>query len=97
MKSQRIFIRVSFFEKMLIQGKAKFLNLSISEYVRLCALDKRLPCPKSEQELEIYNTLVQYHTHFRRISNLIKNKNKPKLYSELQELMKQLKAEIQKW
>lgn len=97
MKSQRIIIRVSYFEKMLIFGKAKSLNINTSEYIRICALDKLLPRPKSSQELEIFNTLIKYHTNFRRLSNLIREKDNPQLHSEIIELMSLLKNEIRKW
>ena len=97
MKTKRIVLRVSYFEKMLIKGKAKELGLSISEYIRVCSTNKLLPKPKTEKELEVYNTLKSYHTNFRRISNLIREKKSKEMLIELEIVMNSIKHEINKW
>ncbi len=92
-KKKHIQLRVSTLDKKLLQKQAQDSGLSLSEYLLQCGLRKQLKMRLDDKELEAYLLLNQYHSHFNRISNLIKVKS-PELNKEVLELSRLIKTHL---
>ena len=55
--NERIFIRISNYDKEVIKKASKFLKISMSEFIKNCALDKAYEILTSEEyrDKEYYN------------------------------------------
>lgn len=91
-QNKRIEIRVSSFEKKLLQIKASEVGLSLSEYMRSSSLGKSIVRPPTTEEMEVYLLLKNYQSNFSRIANIFKKMDYPQLEVEILEV----KAEIMK-
>lgn len=91
-KTKIIKFRADAFEEKLIKVKANEAGLSLSDYVRRCALNRSLPKSMTAEELEVYKDLKKYHNNFVSIGNLFKKGEYPTLRAELEEV-KQLIAQ----
>ena len=89
MKRTYIKFRCTVYEKKLLQKRAKRAGISLSEYCRSTAFGQNVIERLSMEQLECYNTLVDYKNNFTRIGNMFK-RHHPKLEEEV----KQLAAEI---
>jgi len=89
-RSQRIEIRVSYLERSAIELNAEKAGLSVSEYVRDCSLSRVIQARRTSQELEAYQRLSNFKTHFARISNLIAVQDETLLKSEIHDLIQKL-------
>lgn len=94
-KTERLNIRISPFEKDVIRMKAETLNLSISEYVVKCAIQRELPKAMDDEEKEIWLTLKKYQTDFSRLSNLVRKRN-PALDREIKKIIDELGSSLKK-
>lgn len=56
-KSEAFRVRLTVEEKVLIEAKANKVGLSVSEYVRRCALSRKLPSPSQATDFETRNEL----------------------------------------
>lgn len=92
-KTTYIKFRCSRFEKRLLQIKAKRANLSLSAYCRMVALDDKIVERFTDQQIEIYKTLLEYHHNFKRIGNMFKKRN-PKLQQEVYQLAEEIKDHL---
>lgn len=72
LKKERIEIRLSKIDKLILVKKASKSNLSLSQYVLSCAMKLEIKNRLSEDEIECYKLLSKYADNFRRISNLFK-------------------------
>lgn len=91
--SSKIEFRISEKEKNIIKIKSKKTGLSISEFCRRSALNKKTIEIFSSQQEVFYKNLINYHNNFSRISNLIKAKDS-NVYKEIRELIDFFKREI---
>jgi len=94
-RTQRIEIRLSYFERLGIQMNAEKAGLSISEYVRDCAMSRQITARRTPQELEAYQNLANFKTNFSRISNLVNAKEEPLLKSEIYDLIEKLNKALE--
>ncbi len=92
-KQERLEFRVSLLEKELIKQRAEKCNMSTGEYCRNSALGKRITYSLSDEELQVYKTLVKYHNNFTKIGNLYR-KNVD-MTQEVRKLLALLKGEIE--
>lgn len=95
-KTKRLEIRLTLLEELLIKNKAAKTSLSLSEYVRSCALEKKLPKQLSDSELEAYRELKKFYTNFSSISNLLKKGDYGSMLSEIEILQKEILVHLQK-
>jgi hypothetical protein len=72
LKKERIEIRLSKIDKLILVKKSEKTGLSLSQYVLSCAMLYEIKNRLSEDEIECYQTLTKYADNFRRISNLFK-------------------------
>ena len=71
-RTQKIEIRVSKVEYLIIKNKAHSSGNSVSEFMRGMALDYTLNYKLTEEELMVYRMLIDYKNHFIHIGNLFK-------------------------
>lgn len=94
-QSKQILIRISSFEKKLLQAKAEEAGMSVSEFLRAAALNKQIKPPPTSEQMEAYMLLKNFLFNFSRISNAFKQKDYAHLHSEIlevkEEIMKHLK------
>ena len=86
---------MSYFERLGIQLNAKKAGLSISEYVRDSALSRHILARRTPQELEAYQNLANFKTHFSRISNLVNAGEEPRLKAEIHDLIQKLNIALE--
>lgn len=72
MRNYIIKFRVSKIEKKIIERKARLAGLSVSEFLRRIALDKKIKSRLTDEEIDCYKTLTKYANNFRSISNFFK-------------------------
>lgn len=89
-KSERIEIRVTYLERSAIELNALKAGLSVSEYVRDCALSRVIQARRTREELEAYQNLSNFRTNFARISNLLVVQNETLLKKEIHDLVQKL-------
>jgi len=79
-KNEVIKFRCTVFEKKVLKVKAKKSGLTLSEYCRKVAFQEKITERLTDEQIDIYKMLVNYHTHFKRIIcfiNEILNSQKP--------------------
>lgn len=74
-KSSTLSIRLYPTEKIALKLLAQNCGLSLSDYLRKTGLHQRIKSRFTEEELSVYQMLVDYRNHFSRISNLIKEQS----------------------
>lgn len=94
-RTKRIDVRCSYYEYLAIESKADEAGLSVSEYLRRCALNRVIAPALTAEELEVYVQLKKYATNFVQIANYIKHKD-PSLTAEVRQLVESFNAEIKK-
>ncbi|TQI71982.1 hypothetical protein JM79_2933 [Gramella sp. Hel_I_59] len=87
--------RCTIFEKKLIRIKAKNASLSVSEYCRRSAMDKKVVQRLTEEEIEIYQNLVTFHNNFKWIGNMFRKKD-PGLTKAVYDLADEIKEQLKK-
>ena len=97
MKSKKIEIRVSLEERDEIFQKSVKAGLSVSEYLRRSALDKKLNVRFSEEELEAWKNLTYISTALKNLGNILSKDNREELIVELMKINERLKVEILKF
>lgn len=93
-KTKRIEVRVSAFDKKLIEINAKKAGLSLSQYLVDCALHRVIKPPHSEERIRAYSLLAKYSNNFTRIANLIKNSKPTEVLEEVHEVATELNAHL---
>ncbi|RAV28900.1 mobilization protein MbpA [Sinomicrobium soli] len=92
-KTTYIKFRCTQYEKKLLRIKAKRAGLSISAYCRMAVMEDRIVERLTEEQLEAYKMLVQYHNNFKRISNMFRKRN-PRLADEVLRLAQEIKTHL---
>lgn len=64
-KKQRIEIRLTKIEKLILEKKAENAGLNLSEYIRSCCLEMELKARISEEEKELLKTLYDLGVDYR--------------------------------
>ena len=63
-QSKQILIRISSFEKKLLQAKAEEAGMSVSEFLRAAALNKQIKPPPTSEQMEAYMLLKKVQLSF---------------------------------
>ncbi|RAV28513.1 mobilization protein MbpA [Sinomicrobium soli] len=92
-KSAYIKFRCTQYEKKLLYVKAKRTGLSMSAYCRRAVMEDRIVERLTEEQLDAYKMLVQYHNNFQRIRNMFRKRN-PKLANEVARLVQEIKTHL---
>ncbi len=92
-KSEIIKFRCSIYEKKLLRIKAKRCGLTLSEYFRRVALEQKITARLTEEQIDIYKMLINYHNNFKSIGNMFKKRN-PKLTEMVYELANKIKGHL---
>ncbi|MDX9694529.1 MAG: hypothetical protein RBT49_01955 [Bacteroidales bacterium] len=99
-RSEHIVYRVSPLEKKTIELAAKETNLSTGSFARRAALNMKVVLRFSQEELEIYHNLQQYHRNFKLIGNLIRGNDfnkKEKIIAELDQVISLIKDHLKRF
>ena len=94
-RTRKIEFRVSYFERLGIEMNAERAGLSVSEFVRDCALSRQILARRTPQELEAYQNLANFKSNFSRISNLVSAGEEPQLKAEIHDLIKKLNKALE--
>jgi len=92
-KSEIIKFRCSIYEKKLLRIKAKRSGLTLSEYFRRVALEQKITERLTEEQIDVYKMLINYHNNFKSIGNMFKKRN-PKLTEMVYELANEIKGHL---
>ncbi|HAP96480.1 hypothetical protein AP75_13620 [Kaistella haifensis DSM 19056] len=74
MKSKKIEVRVTLQERDEIIAKSREAGLSISEYMRRSAIDKKLNVRFSKEELEAWKNLTYISNALKNLGNILNKK-----------------------
>lgn len=94
-KTELVKFRCTVMEKKLLINRAKNSGLTLSEYFRRVAFEKKITERLTEDEIEIYKTLVRFHNNFKSIGNMYRKRN-PKLTEKVYGLAEEIKTHLQK-
>ncbi|QDP86757.1 hypothetical protein FNJ88_14220 (plasmid) [Chryseobacterium sp. SNU WT5] len=97
MKSKKIEVRVTLQERDEIIAKSREAGLSISEYMRRSAIDKKLNVRFSKEELEAWKNLTYISNALKNLGNILNKENREDLILELKKINAELKVEILKF
>ncbi len=92
-KSEIIKFRCSIYEKKLLRIKAKRSGLTLSEYFRRVALEQKITERLTEEQIDIYKMLINYHNNFKSIGNMFTKRN-PKLTEMVYGLANEIKGHL---
>lgn len=95
MKKEILKFRCTSLEKAIIKKKAENCGLSMSEFVRASSLNQKISSKFTDEEFDIYSTLLIYHKNFTALSNLFKAKD-PSLSNEVRVLANEIKSILKK-
>jgi uncharacterized protein (DUF1778 family) len=91
-RTSQISVRMTPMERMLIESRAKSSGYSMSQFMVESSLGKELKF-LSEEEKIAYKNLATYHTHFNRISTLIRHNQD--ISRELNEVLREIKKQLE--
>lgn len=95
-KKELIKFRCTALEKAIIEKKAEKSGQSVSSFCRASALGQKIAYKLTEEELEAYKILTQYHKNFTAISNLLKKKDSA-FAKEVATTAREIKQHLQKF
>jgi glucose-6-phosphate 1-dehydrogenase len=95
-KSSTLSIRLYPTEKIALNLLAKTCGLSLSDYLRKAGLNQTIKSRFTQEELSIYQMLVDYRNHFTHISNLIKKQNQLAFKKEVQLIIEKIDHHLNK-
>ena len=93
MKHKVVRFRCTTYEQKLLKVKARKTGLSLSEYCRRATFDDKIVERLTEEQIELYQTLVKYKINFKRIANMFKKHN-PKLANEVLRLAEEIQIHL---
>ena len=93
MKTSFIKFRCSLYEKKLLKIKAKRSGLSLSAYCRRAAFDDKIIERLTEEQIDMYKTLIKYHNNFKAIGNMYRKQN-PKMTEKVNQLADEIKSHL---
>ena len=73
-RDSRLVVRVYYLEKRAIELAAEKSGLTFSEYLRRAALNQPIYYRLTKDELRLYKLLIEYRNNFKRIRNLIRDR-----------------------
>lgn len=91
-RTSQISVRMTPMERMLIESRAKSSGYSMSQFMVESSLGKELKL-LSEEEKIAYKNLATYHTHFNRISTLVRHNQD--ISRELNEVLREIKKQLE--
>jgi len=94
-KTELVKFRCTAMEKKLLKNRAKHCGLTLSEYFRRVAFEKKIMERLTEDEIVVYRTLVKFHNNFKAIGNMYRKRN-PKLTEKVYALADEIKKHLQK-
>ena len=74
-KSEFIKFRCSLYEKKMLRIRAKESGLTLSEFCRRAIYEKEIKERLTDEQIEIYKTLVKYHNNVKTIGNMFRKKD----------------------
>lgn len=92
-KTSQISVRMTPMERMLIESKAKKSGRTMSSFMVQSAMGIQMKV-LSDEEKKAYQDLANYHTNFSRIGNLFRKGDHPKMITELEELIQEIKEQL---
>jgi hypothetical protein len=95
-KTEFIKFRCTAFEKKLLKNRAKRCGLTLSEYFRRIAFDKKLTERLTDEEITIYRALLKFHNNFKAIGNMYRKRN-PHLTEKVYWLADEIKEHLKKF
>jgi len=95
-KKELIKFRCTALEKAIIEKKAEKSGQSVSSFCRSSALGQKIAYKLTDEEIEAYQILTQFHNNFASISNLLKNKDKA-FAKEVATTASEVKRHLQKF
>ena len=95
-RDQSIQFMVTHLEKKAVQLNAEKLNTNVSNLCRQSLFNIRIYKPLSDDDIEVYKTLVRYKTDFDRIATYFKNSD-PHFADEVLRVARELKEHLQKF
>ncbi|MCM4156890.1 hypothetical protein DHD80_12845 [Gramella sp. AN32] len=78
----------------MLRIRAKQSGLSLSEFCRRAIYEKEIKERLSDDQIEIYKTLLKYHNNFKAIGNMFRKRD-PKLTSAVYKLADEIKIHLQ--
>lgn len=94
-KAKRIYIRVSAFDKKMIEISAEKAGLPISQYMIDCSLHREIKPPHSEERIQAYSQFAKYSNNFTSIANLIKNSKAPEVLEAVHKVATELRTHLE--
>lgn len=91
-RTSQISVRMTPMERMLIESRARSSGYNMSQFMVESSLGKELKL-LSEEEKIAYKNLATYHTHFNRISTLIRHNQD--ISRELNEVLREIKKQLE--
>jgi hypothetical protein len=95
-RTEKMQFRLTKLERKIVELEAKELHLSVSDLCRFAVMHVQVYKPLSDEEIEIYRTLIRYKTAFDRTANYFKNSD-PRFAGELLSIARELKEHLQKF
>jgi len=95
-KKEIIKFRCTIYEKKILKVKAKISGLTLSEYCRKVAFEEKIKERLSDEQIDIYKMLVNYHNSFKSIGNMF-NKRNPELTKTVIQLAGEIKKHLKKF
>jgi len=93
-KRHLVRFRCSAYEKKLLRLQAERSRLSMSEFCRRAVFQVEIKERLSDEQIEIYKTLVKYHNNFKSIGNMFRKRDS-KLTQVVYQLAKEIKEHLQ--
>ena len=94
-KSEFIKFRCSLFEKKMLKIRANESGLNLSEFCRRAIYEKEIKERLSDDQIEIYKTLLKYHNNFKAIGNMFRKRD-PTLARAVYNLADEIKKHLKK-
>jgi len=95
-KKEIIKFRCTIYEKKVLKVKAKKSGLTLSEYCRKVAFEEKIIERLTDEQIDIYKMLVNYHNHFKSIGNMFRKRN-PELTKAVVQLTDEIKNHLKKF
>lgn len=99
-RDKRIVFRTTSVEKKVIEIMADEAGLSVSDYVRKCAMNKSVKLRFTPEELEHFKKLHAFHRNFTLIGNLIRRDNAritQELLAEIAKTQQEIKKHLKRF
>jgi hypothetical protein len=74
-KKEIVKFRCTIYEKKVLKVKAKKSGLTLSEYCRKVAFEEKIIERLTDEQIDIYKMLVNYHNNFKSIGNMFNKRN----------------------